>query len=427
MAPKAVSAQDHGVAELIRQLIETLRSEHGVGLDVVPLQIGEAAERHGLALLRAGYTVGELVHDYGDLCQALTELAHEKRAAISVEEFRTFNRCLDDAIAESVTEFGRGRDLAVAEVGAATFNARLGSLAHELRNHLSTATLAFSAVQTGSVALNGSTAGLVMVGLNNACDLIDRALAEVRATALPMFNETVPLEEILDPVVLAANMAAVARDVSVSTSVDPGLVVHGDRLVLGAAIFNILQNAVKFTHPQGRISLRGYPAKDRILIEVSDECGGLPPGVPEKLFQPFVQAGRDRTGVGLGLSISRRGVEANGGTLSVRDVPGVGCVFTIDLPRPPLAIATPSVVVRAKRLAYVARDSILGLLKDDELARVSAVQTVTDDDEYLDLERLDRGIQKAPLPSRVASRVVPRSVVSNETWRKIIDVLGVMP
>lgn len=427
MAPKVVSEEFHGVAELIRQLIETLRGEHGTGTDVVPLQIGEAAERHGLALLRAGYTVGELVHDYGDLCQALTELAHERRAAISVEEFRTFNRCLDDAIADAVTEFGRGHDLAAAEVGEANFNARLGSLAHELRNHLSTATLAFGAVQTGTVALNGSTAGLVMVGLNGACDLIDRALAEVRATALPMFNETVPVEEIIDQVALAANMAAVARNVSLSTAVDPGLVVHGDRRVLGAAVFNVLQNAVKFTHPQGHISLRAYHTEDRVIIEVSDECGGLPPGLPERLFEPFVQANRDRTGIGLGLSISRRGVEANGGTLSVRDVPRIGCVFTIDLPRPSLATATPSVVSRSKRLAYVARDSILGLLTDDELARVSNVQAVPDDDEYVDLEHLDRGIHKAPLPNHAVSRVVPRSAVSSETWQKIVAVLGVMP
>ncbi len=51
------------------------------------------------------------------------------------------------------------------------------------------------------------------------------------------------------------------------------------------------------------------------------------------MFLPFTQSGVNKTGIGLGLSISRRGVEVNKGTLSVRDVPGSGCVFTIDLPR----------------------------------------------------------------------------------------------
>jgi signal transduction histidine kinase len=72
---------------------------------------------------------------------------------------------------------------------------------------------------------------------------------------------------------------------------------------------------------------------DRILIDVKDHCGGLPPGNAERMFLPFTQNGEDRTGLGLGLSIARRSVEANNGTLSVRDVPGTGCVFTISLPR----------------------------------------------------------------------------------------------
>lgn len=68
---------------------------------------------------------------------------------------------------------------------------------------------------------------------------------------------------------------------------------------------------------------------DRILIEVEDECGGLPEGKAEQMFRPFEQLGAERTGVGLGLPLSRRGVEANGGKLYVRSVPGIGCMFTV--------------------------------------------------------------------------------------------------
>ena len=72
---------------------------------------------------------------------------------------------------------------------------------------------------------------------------------------------------------------------------------------------------------------------DRIVIGVEDECGGLPDGNVEEIFRPFEQLGSERTGLGLGLSISRRGIEANGGKLYVRNIPGTGCGFTIDLPR----------------------------------------------------------------------------------------------
>jgi C4-dicarboxylate-specific signal transduction histidine kinase len=75
------------------------------------------------------------------------------------------------------------------------------------------------------------------------------------------------------------------------------------------------------------------PAAGRVLISVEDECGGLPDGTAESIFRPFVQRGAVRTGLGLGLFISRRGVEANGGELNVRNLPGRGCVFTLDLVR----------------------------------------------------------------------------------------------
>jgi len=72
---------------------------------------------------------------------------------------------------------------------------------------------------------------------------------------------------------------------------------------------------------------------DLVLIEVQDQCGGLPPGRADKMFTPFTQRSEDRSGLGLGLSIARQSIEADRGTLSVRDLPGAGCVFTIALPR----------------------------------------------------------------------------------------------
>jgi signal transduction histidine kinase len=68
------------------------------------------------------------------------------------------------------------------------------------------------------------------------------------------------------------------------------------------------------------------------MNDVEDHCGGLGIGIPEKLMLPFVQSDDDRSGLGLGIDICRRSVEANNGVLRIRNVPGSGCVFTIDLP-----------------------------------------------------------------------------------------------
>ncbi len=81
---------------------------------------------------------------------------------------------------------------------------------------------------------------------------------------------------------------------------------------------------------------------ERVLIEIHDECDGLPCGTADDLFQPFEQRSADRTGLGLGLAFSRWGVQANGGRISGRNRPEGGCVFTIDLPRlPVLSLSEP--------------------------------------------------------------------------------------
>jgi hypothetical protein len=129
-------------------------------------------------------------------------------------------------------------------------------------------------------------------------------------------------------------MEANARDLSFEvTPVAPGIDVAVDRQLLAGAVVNLLQNAFKFTCPQGRVSLNTVVTAQSVLIEVHDQCGGLPVGKAEELFQPFVQRNVAQTGLGLGLSISRRSIQAIGGQLRVRDMPGVGCVFTVELSR----------------------------------------------------------------------------------------------
>lgn len=145
--------------------------------------MGETATAHGRELLEHGYTVEELVHDYGDVCQAITDLAFEMDATIEVDDFRTLNRCLDNAIANAVTEFAYQRDLAAADRQTAALNERLGYFAHEVRNHLSNAVLALAAIRAGNVGLAGATGAVLDRSLVSLKNLIDRSLAEVRMTA----------------------------------------------------------------------------------------------------------------------------------------------------------------------------------------------------------------------------------------------------
>jgi len=234
-----------------------------------------------------------------------------------------------------VTEFSYQRDSASTDKHVEEMNERLGSLAHELRNFLQTATLAFTAAKAGNLGLSGATGSVLERSLGGLRDLIDHSLAQVRLTAeVPTPSQTFSLADFIGEIKQAADLAAQARGCSLTVShVDADLSVCANRDLLFSALGNLLQNAFKFTHLHTEVTLDAYAVAGRILIDVKDHCGGLSVTDVESMFEPFRQNGIDRTGLGLGLSIARRSVEASEGVLSVRDIPDTGCVFTISLPR----------------------------------------------------------------------------------------------
>lgn len=322
---------DEGVSAFLTQLSATLRSE-ATATPFSPTAIGVTAARHGRDLLGLGFNVSQVVHGYGDICQAITELALERDAPIGIEEFHILNRCLDTAIAEAVTEHAR----LTAERTGAHENERRGQVAHELRNTLNTALLAFQVLREGTVAVNGSTGMVLGRSLMGLRDLVDGTLSEVRLHAGKQRCERVPVAEFLDEIAVVAHLHAEYRGVHLSVAPAPrGCAATGDPELLASAVMNLLNNAFKYTRPGGRVVLRAQVQDGRVLLEVEDECGGLPDTAGDR-FQAFgEQRGRDRTGLGLGLSIARKAVAAQDGTIRTRNMPGTGCVFVIDVPLAP--------------------------------------------------------------------------------------------
>ncbi len=322
--PRATEDEIDGIPLFLDQLTENLRSSSGQAV------MGETAALHGRRLLDRGFTVAQVVHDYGGVCQSITELAHETNAPITADEFHTFNRCFDDAIAEAVTAFTRQREQALTDEG----RLHLGELSHELRNAVGAAMVAFEVIRLGRVGLTGSTADVLSRSLRRISALIDGSLTQVRLESSVPTMERVTMRELIAVSAASAAMEANTRGLTLQVHPgDEGIAVRVDRQLFAAALANLLQNAFKFTAPRSSVSLSVTATADRVLTDVEDECGGLPPGLAAGLFPPFEQRGADRSGLGLGLAITRKSVAANGGELRVRDLPGKGCVFSIDLPR----------------------------------------------------------------------------------------------
>jgi len=179
---------DHGVPLFLQQLVETLRHEQSTDVREgdsppvpvpAPTEIGRAAALHGAELLRQGFSVDQVVHGYGDVCQSVTALAVEEDAAITTDEFRTLNRCLDNAIADAVASFGSAHQTSL-DRQAETLQQRLVVFAAEHRRLINIASHSLTAIKTGNIGVSGATGTLLAHALEELASLAERTLPEIR-------------------------------------------------------------------------------------------------------------------------------------------------------------------------------------------------------------------------------------------------------
>jgi hypothetical protein len=189
----------HGIPMFLDQLIEVFRREQTPealsrrktmspgqpSLALVPTGISGTAAKHGDELRQQGLTIDQVVHDYGDLCQAVTELALEMDVAITVDEFHTFNRCLDDAIGDAVTAYARDPYYPTPMSNHPASGDPRQALAEEIRMLVERAIQSFAAIQRGNVGLHGTTAAVHERSLAEMRNIIDRALASGAVSASP--------------------------------------------------------------------------------------------------------------------------------------------------------------------------------------------------------------------------------------------------
>jgi K+-sensing histidine kinase KdpD len=330
MAPRPTETElEEGVPLFLDQLIAVLKAQAVRGTAPDP-EVGRTAAYHGATRMKIGFTVDQLVHDYGDVCQAITELAVDLDKTISADDFRSLNKCLDFAIARAVTEFERQR----ARQQSEQENERTGFLVHELNNLITTAKLTFHVLKQGKVAIGGSTGTVLERTLNSLADVVDRTVATVRAATGVFAREPVWVSELMEEVQVVATIEAAMHGFKLEVSqLGDALQIETDRPLVVGALVNLLRNASKFSPRGSTIGLRvAKIAGERVCIEVEDQCGGLPPGDEEDLFRSFEQRSLDRSGLGLGLAVSRQNVRAIGGELRVRNLPGKGCIFSLELP-----------------------------------------------------------------------------------------------
>lgn len=303
---------ESGIPHFVDQLIATLRREPNRecperkpvrvasdGAAPAKAETRSASAHRAGELPELGFSIDQVVHGFGTLRQAITDVATERGVALTREESRSLNRWLDIAIVDCITELHVRRTALVADTQRQTFHHQLGVMAHELRNHIHTATRIVDAVKSGRVPLAGGASAVLSRGLVGMSTIIDDCLAEVLIATLASRRRPVAVADLMVDLEVFAALHAHARDVTFHAApVDPRLTVDVDRELVASALQNVLQNAFKFTRSATEVRLHAYGIDDRVRIDVEDHCGGLPVADPGGTLRPVRATRRRSLGTG---------------------------------------------------------------------------------------------------------------------------------
>lgn len=315
---------DH-LPEVIDEVVEALRAGSWRRM--------ETAERHGRERVAHGTDISVLAGELSLVGEVVGELAAEEGRGLTAAESVLLFRAIGRGISQSAGAYAEERDEELAAQAARNFS----FMAHELRSPLHTAQLALTLLQQDNQdekedrERRQAQIRRLSHALTSLAELIDNALVEARlGDHFPPHRVRTMSEALVDDAL--QNVAPYAQEVGVDIAleVEP-FEIEADPKLMTSALSNLLTNAVKFTQPRTRVTLRARQEQRCAVFEVEDRCGGLGPE-PERLFDPFVQRDENKTGFGLGLMIVKRAVEAHGGRIRVEDHPGRGCTFAFELP-----------------------------------------------------------------------------------------------
>ena len=332
IAPESISTielVDH-LPNFLDEVIAALRSNDGPSAPARGVEDSATAADHGEQRLRLGFSLDAVVREYGALRDAFVAVALEAGVTIAPAEAQQIFDSTIGGIAQAVSEYSRQRDAELQR----HHNEHVAFIAHELRNPLSSSMSAFELLERkGHLPPELHAVGALSRGLHQILELIDHSLNVARvATGIELHRESTPVRLLLDEAVHAA--LGEAEDKGVTIQADDGAEarLYVDRRLLRSALGNLVRNAVKFSKTGGAIAVRTRIERDRVVIEVEDCCGGLPPGGIEAAFAPFERLGSDQPGFGLGLAIAKQAIDAHNGSIRVHDLPGRGCIFSVELP-----------------------------------------------------------------------------------------------
>ncbi len=215
----------------------------------------------------------------------------------------------------------------------------VADIAHELRTPLSHLRGYLEAMSDGLVKPDEAAIGTLSDETSSLTRLVDdlQELSLADAGKLKLVFEPEDISKLVNDAVTAVQPKAASKGIFLVSDLAPSLPqINIDSQRIKQVMYNLLENAVAHTGPEGRITVRTWQEDNRVFISVADNGEGIPAEDLPFIFERFYRVDKSRTratgGTGLGLTITRRLVEAHGGRIDVRSQPGQGSTFTFSLP-----------------------------------------------------------------------------------------------
>lgn len=218
----------------------------------------------------------------------------------------------------------------------------VANVSHELRTPLASIRLLIETLLAGakddpdvSVRMLHQVIGEVEALTQLAQELLD--LSMIEAGQMPMQLAQVEIHEVIDEQLRHFAPQAEQKQIALSNAAPIGWRAEIDQKLIGRVLGNLIHNALKFTPPDGRITIGAEAGAEKITVSVRDTGVGIPPEELPRIFERFykVDQARGKSGTGLGLAIARHIVEAHGGKIWAESKPGQGAVFYFTLPTAP--------------------------------------------------------------------------------------------
>ncbi len=286
------------------------------------------AREHGVTRVRIGFDINQLVHEFVVLRQVISE--HARQCHCEAEGAQPLLAdLLDAAIAASVQAYVDARDYDARRKQAEN----IGFVTHELRNPLSNAVMAVAQLVKQATPEQVPLFENLQRSHKRLTEMIESVLHTQKLDAGRAHSRPVDVElgEVMDGALQAARSAAEQKGLAFHTNYDPKLVIHVDPNLTRSALQNIADNAAKYTDT-GHVDVTVERDHDQIVFHVRDTCLGLSQEELDTIFEPFERGNSGKSGTGLGLTIARRAVEAQGGSLHAESPHSSGCHFWFSLP-----------------------------------------------------------------------------------------------